>query len=100
MRKLTVLLLAGAFLAITGGASGARAEDFAILTCGMRGPFVEVIRTDISFDIPEVCMPAPEKSCSKCVDAITEGGNLKLVDVFVDPDILMIFSRKKGVLKR
>ncbi len=102
MRKLTVLLLAGALLAITGGASVARAEDFAIRVCGIGASRPDIIRIDTSFGTPDGCEFdfSTSKSCSVCVDAITKGGKLKLVDVIdLDPNIMMLFSTKKGVLK-
>ncbi len=80
MRKLTVLLLSGAILAITGGVSVVRADGFAILQCVGPGPphgfEVDVVNT--SFDTPEECVRG--NSCSKCAHAITESGNLKLAD--------------------
>ena len=78
MRKLTVLLLSGAILAITGGVSVVRADGFAILQCvgpGAPGFIVGVV--DTSFDTPEECVQG--NSCSKCAAAITKE-NLKLVD--------------------
>ncbi len=83
MRKLTVLLLSGAILAITGGVSVVRADGFAILQCigpghpGVIGIGWFVTGVGTSFDTPEECVEL--KSCSKCVAAITKE-NLKLVD--------------------
>ncbi len=75
MRKLTVLLLSGAILAITGGVSVVRADGFAILRCLN---MTVSPAADTSFDTPEEC--AEGNSCSKCVDAFTERG-LTLADV-------------------
>jgi hypothetical protein len=79
MRKLTVLLLSAALLAITGGASVARADGFAILQCSGGGAPTGffVFDVDTSFDTPAEC--ALGESCSKCAHAITEEG-LKLAD--------------------
>ncbi len=81
MRKLTVLLLSGAILAITGGVSVVRADGFAILQCvgPAAGPGFRVNVVDTSF-----ATPTPEcdsgASCSGCAHAITESGDLKLTD--------------------
>ncbi len=82
MRKLTILLLSGVFLAVTGGASVARGEDFAILLCVANEDSFVVRKADTSFTRPA---PACDggSSCSQCVDAITEEG-LKLVATSVN----------------
>ena len=105
MRKLTVLLLAGALLVITGGASVAGDDDdkdFAVLICGSGGAgFPDVVGFDASFAITEVseaCIVA--LSCSGCAKAATEFGQVKLVDTFLAGNVWMIFSTKKAVLKR
>ncbi len=78
MRKLTVLLLSGAFLAITGAASVARADGFAILQCvGREDWSVEGVDTSFATPTPECDSGA---SCSGCAHAITESGDLKLTD--------------------
>ena len=95
MRKLTVLLLAGALLVITGGTSVAGGKDFALLFCGTaEDPPVDVARFDASIDMPAEC--ARTYSCSGCAKALTDVG-MKLVDTLVTPDLLMIFSTKKRV---
>ena len=98
MRKLTVLLLSGALLAITGGASVARAEDFALVLCARHGTDIQVVASNANFQLPRsTCRNFA--SCSECLAAIT-GRGLNLVDTIVMGDILMIFSTQKGVLKR
>ncbi len=99
MRKLTVLLLSGAILAITGGVSVVRADGFAILQCVGPGQPTgwAVGDVDTSFDTPEECVQG--NSCSKCAHAITKWG-LKLVDSNVSTPNLdqfqmrMIFAEK------
>jgi len=82
MRKLTVLLLSGALLAITGGVSVAEADEFAILQCfgGGADAGFSVWSVDTSFDTPAECAvkSTDRESCSKCVQAITERWNLEL----------------------
>jgi len=100
MRKLTVLLLSGALLAITGGASVARAEDFALVLCGRgEGNFL-VVAFDANFGLPEgTC--GGFTSCSVCLAAITEM-DLKLVETEMIPDrdsIQMLFTTEKAVLR-
>ena len=51
-----------------------RADGFAILGCVN----LTVGDVDTSFDTPEECVQG--NSCSKCAHAITESGDLKLVD--------------------
>ena len=99
MRKLIVLLLAGALLVITGGASVAGGKEFAVLVCGPGEFFPDVITIDATFDIPAECGVAD--SCSGCAKAVTEVGKLKLVDTFVagESGVWMIFSTNKAVLK-
>ena len=111
MRKLTVLLLTGAFLAIIGGASVARGGEFAIMVCQPEflpggppfGGYI-VLRVDTSFDTPEECVGG-FKSCSKCVAAITDSGDLKLTNSELGNEglgqfsITMIFAEKKNKRK-
>jgi hypothetical protein len=98
MRKLTVLLLAGAFLVITGGTSVAGDKDFAILVCGSGAVGVpDVVSLDATFDIPDECVFGA--SCSGCAKAVTKVGKLKLVDTLVAGNIWMIFSTKKTVFR-
>ncbi len=90
MRKLTVLLLSGALLVITGGASVARGGEFAIIECFPTwlpppAPGYHVTKIDTSFETPEECVgeafkPVGIKSCSKCVAVIIQSGNLQLAD--------------------
>ena len=58
MIKPTVLLLSGAFLAITGGASVARGGELAMLECFVTftTPGWAVGKVDTSFDTPEECV--------------------------------------------
>ena len=102
MRKLTVLLLSGALLAITGGASVARGGEFAMLECSLTflplpAPGWAVGRIDTSFDTPEECVGGI-KSCSKCAAAMIQSGHLKLVDTSLTRtsetfgDIQMVFT--------
>ncbi len=75
-----------------------RADGFAILQCVGPGPphgfEVDVVNT--SFNTPEECVRG--NSCSKCAHAITESGDLKLVDSnlsrpnLVEGIILMMFA--------
>ena len=100
MRKLTVLLLSGALLAITGGASVARAEDFALVLCGRMSVDFVVFASNANFGLAGTCVSGT--SCSVCLAATTEMG-LKLVETQMsfDPDVIqMIFTTKKAVLKR
>ena len=102
MRKLTVLLLSGALLAITGGASVAGDKDVAILECIlMGGPGVFVVAGfSHSFDEPPLeC--AQGDPCAPCA-AETIGRGLILVKEHQSKfgDFRMIFTKKKAVLKR
>ncbi len=101
MRKLTVLLLSGALLVITGGASVAGDKDFAILECFVTGPPGSFIvgAFSRSFDeLPLEC--AGDLPCAPCAAEII-GRGLILVEEHQETDGLqMIFSTRKGVLKR
>ena len=100
MRKLTVLLLSGALLAITGGASVARAEDFALVMCARMSSDFVVIASNANFGLAGTC--GSSTSCSDCLAAITETG-LKLAETQMSttPDAFqMLFTTKKAVLKR
>ena len=96
MRKLTVLLLSGALLAITGGASVARAEDFALVLCGRMSVDFVVLASNANFGLPAgTCGPAD--SCTLCLATITEMG-LKRVEtqMSIDPDaIQMLFTTEE-----